>query len=83
MQFSRVSCLTHGALNFRVGLQETEVERLRGSLKIEYSLAAHGANKLWQLMHSEPFVPALGALTGGQAVQSVRAGLKAIYISGW
>ncbi|KAK9833387.1 hypothetical protein WJX81_000727 [Elliptochloris bilobata] len=62
---------------------EADVERLRGSLKIEYSLAAHGGNKLWQLMHSEPYVPALGALTGGQAVQSVRAGLKAIYISGW
>lgn len=59
------------------------MERLRGSVKIEYTLAARGANKLWELMHSEPYVPALGALTGGQAVQSVRAGLKAIYISGW
>jgi len=59
------------------------VERLRGSIKIEHTLAARGANKLWELMHSEPYVPALGALTGGQAVQSVRAGLKAIYISGW
>ncbi len=59
------------------------MERLRGSIKIEHTLAARGANKLWELMHSEPYVPALGALTGGQAVQSVRAGLKAIYISGW
>ena len=54
-----------------------------GSLKIEYTLATVGANKLWHLMKNEPFVPALGALSGNQAMQMVRAGLKAIYCSGW
>ena len=56
--------------------------KLRGSIKIEHSLATRGANKLWQLLHTEPFVPALGAQTGNQAVQMVKAGLKAIYLSG-
>jgi isocitrate lyase len=60
-----------------------DVERLRGSVHIEHTLATLGANRLWELLHSEPFVPALGALTGNQAVQMVRAGLKAIYLSGW
>ncbi|PZO82136.1 MAG: isocitrate lyase [Mesorhizobium amorphae] len=60
-----------------------EVERLRGSLPIRHSLAEHGANRLWQLLHEEPFVNALGAVTGNQAMQMVRAGLKAIYLSGW
>ena len=60
-----------------------DVVRLRGSIKIEYTLAELGARRLWDLMHSEPFVPALGALSGNQAVQMVRAGLKAIYVSGW
>ncbi|TVQ38329.1 MAG: isocitrate lyase [Wenzhouxiangella sp.] len=60
-----------------------EVMRLRGSVTIEYTLARMGAEKLWQLMHDEPFVNALGALTGNQAMQQVRAGLKAIYLSGW
>ena len=60
-----------------------EVLRLRGSLRIEYTLARHGAEKLWRLMHSEAYVHALGALSGGQAVQMVEAGLKAIYLSGW
>jgi isocitrate lyase len=60
-----------------------DVERLRGSIKIEHTLAKHGAERLWSLLHSEPFVHALGALTGNQAVQQVRAGLKAIYLSGW
>jgi hypothetical protein len=59
-----------------------DVLKLRGSIDIEYTLATRGANKLWQLIHTEPFVPALGALTGNQAVQMVRAGLKAIYLSG-
>lgn len=54
-----------------------------GSLKIEYTLATRGANKLWELLNSEPFVPALGALSGNQAMQMVRAGLKAVYCSGW
>jgi malate synthase len=60
-----------------------DVERLRGSVHIEHTLARMGAERLWELLHSEPFVPALGALTGGQAVQMVKAGLKAIYLSGW
>ncbi|KAF7633613.1 hypothetical protein Mgra_00007019 [Meloidogyne graminicola] len=48
-----------------------------------YTLATRGANKLWQLLHTEPYIAALGALTGNQAVQMVRAGLKAIYLSSW
>ena len=60
-----------------------DVRRLRGSIEIKYTLAEMGAERLWQLLHSEPYVSALGALTGNQAVQQVRAGLKAIYLSGW
>ena len=60
-----------------------DVVRLRGSIRIEHSLARRGAEKLWQMLHDEPFVPTLGALTGNQALQQVKAGLKAIYLSGW
>lgn len=60
-----------------------DVFKLRGSLQIEYTLAHKGAERLWELLHTEPYVKALGALTGNQAVQQVRAGLKAIYLSGW
>src|SRR5262245_57728596 len=60
-----------------------DVLRLRGSLAIEHTLARRGAERLWMLMHELPYVAALGALTGNQAVQQVRAGLKAIYLSGW
>src|SRR5438046_3477070 len=60
-----------------------DVIRLRGSLALEHTLAAHGAERLWSLMHELPYVNALGALTGNQAVQQVKAGLKAIYLSGW
>jgi len=60
-----------------------DVIRLRGSIQIEYTLARLGAERLWSLLHSEPYVAALGALTGNQAVQQVKAGLKAIYLSGW
>ena len=60
-----------------------DVVRLRGSVKVEHSLARRGAEKLWRLVNAEDFVPSLGALTGGQAVQQVKAGLKAIYLSGW
>jgi isocitrate lyase len=60
-----------------------DVVRLRGSVHIEHSLARLGAEKLWASLHSEPFVNALGALTGNQAMQQVKAGLKAIYLSGW
>jgi isocitrate lyase len=60
-----------------------DVERLRGSVQIEYTLARRGAEKLWSLLKTEPYVHALGALSGNQAMQMVRAGLKAIYLSGW
>jgi len=60
-----------------------DVQRLRGSVIIAHTLARRGAEKLWDLLHTEEFVPALGALTGNQAVQQVKAGLKAIYLSGW
>jgi isocitrate lyase len=60
-----------------------DVERLRGSFRIEYTLAREGAKRLWSLLKTEPPVTALGALSGNQAVQQVRAGLKAIYLSGW
>ncbi len=60
-----------------------EVIRLRGSVHIEHTLARMGAEKLWKLFETEPFVRALGAVTGNQAVQMVQAGLKAIYVSGW
>ena len=60
-----------------------DVLRLRGSVRIEYTLARMGAERLWHLLHTEPYVRALGALTGNQAIQQVQAGLKAIYVSGW
>ncbi len=60
-----------------------DIERLRGSIRIEHTLARRGAERLWELLHSQSYVAALGALTGNQAVQQVRAGLKAIYLSGW
>ncbi|HEX8795282.1 MAG TPA: isocitrate lyase [Polyangiaceae bacterium] len=62
---------------------KADVERLRGSVHIEHTLARMGAIRLWELLHTEAYVGALGALSGGQAVQMVRAGLKAIYLSGW
>lgn len=65
------------------GYTAEDVVRLRGSLQIEHTLARRGAEKLWSLMNNEPFVNALGALTGNQAMQQVKAGLKAIYLSGW
>ena len=60
-----------------------DVKRLRGSVPIRYTLAENGANRLWELLRTEDFVNALGAMTGNQAMQMVRAGLKAIYLSGW
>jgi len=69
------------------GLERTysaeDVFKLRGSFNIEYSIARMGAERLWKLMHDEEYVNALGALTGNQGVQQVRAGLQAIYLSGW
>ena len=60
-----------------------DVARLRGTVKIEYTLARLGAERLWELMRERPFIRALGALTGNQAVQQVKAGLEAVYLSGW
>jgi len=60
-----------------------EVVRLQGSLRVEYTLASRGARRLWDLLATEDYVPTLGALTGNQAVQQVKAGLQAIYLSGW
>ncbi|WP_028311044.1 isocitrate lyase [Derxia gummosa] len=65
------------------GYSAEDVVRLRGSIQIEHTLAKRGAEKLWNLITTEPFVNALGALTGNQAMQQVKAGLKAIYLSGW
>jgi isocitrate lyase len=60
-----------------------DVERLRGSVQIAHTLATRGANRLWELLKTEPYVNSLGAMSGNQAMQQVRAGLKAIYLSGW
>src|SRR5205823_10149379 len=60
-----------------------DVSRISGSIKIEYTLARMGAERLWNLLHTEPYVAALGAMTGNQAIQQVHAGLQAIYVSGW
>ncbi|MDE1712510.1 isocitrate lyase (plasmid) [Chromobacterium amazonense] len=65
------------------GYTAADVERLRGSLHVEHTLARHGAEKLWKLVNTEPYINCLGALTGGQAMQQVKAGVKAIYLSGW
>src|SRR6266705_1467588 len=60
-----------------------DVDRLRPSVPVEHTIARHGAERLWRLLQEEDYVAALGALSGGQAVQMVRAGLQAIYLSGW
>jgi isocitrate lyase len=65
------------------GYSAADVVRLRGSVAIEHTLARRGADKLWSLLNTEPFVNTLGALTGNQAMQQVKAGLKGIYLSGW
>src|SRR5262245_7679663 len=65
------------------GYSAEDVYRLRGSLQVEYTLARRGAEKLWRLMHERPYVNSLGALTGNQAMQQVKAGVPAIYLSGW
>jgi isocitrate/methylisocitrate lyase len=65
------------------GYGAEDVVRLRGSVQVEHTLARRGAQKLWTLMHERPFVNSLGALTGNQAMQQVKAGLPAIYLSGW
>jgi len=65
------------------GYTAADVERLRGSLQVEHTIARAGAEKLWNLVNNEPYINCLGALTGGQAMQQVKAGIKAIYLSGW
>lgn len=65
------------------GYTAEDVVRLRGSLKIEHTLARHGAERLWELVNNEAYINCLGALTGGQAMQQVKAGIQAIYLSGW
>jgi isocitrate lyase len=65
------------------GYSAADVVRLRGNLRIEYTLAKYGAEKLWKLLNTEDYINALGALTGNQAMQMAKAGLKAIYLSGW
>ena len=60
-----------------------DVARLRGSLQVEHTLARNGAERLWELLHTEDYLPTLGAITGAQAVQMVKAGAKGIYVSGW
>ncbi|HEX8963717.1 MAG TPA: isocitrate lyase [Rhodocyclaceae bacterium] len=65
------------------GYAAADVVRLRGSLPVEHSLARRGAERLWNLLHGETYLNCLGALTGGQAMQQVKAGVKAIYLSGW
>ncbi|CAN5809891.1 isocitrate lyase [soil metagenome] len=62
---------------------KADVEKLRGSFKVEHTIATLGARRLWEMLHTEDYVHALGALTGNMAVQQVRAGLKAVYLSGW
>lgn len=69
--------------NVKRGYKAADVVRLRGSLQIEYTLARRGAEKLWRLVNTEPYINCLGALTGGQAMQQVKGGVKAIYLSGW
>jgi len=69
--------------NVRRDYTAEDVVRLRGSLQIEHTLARNGAEKLWKLVNEEDYINCLGALTGGQAVQQVKAGIKAIYLSGW
>lgn len=70
-------------LGIKRGYTAADVVKLRGSVEIKHTLAERGAKRLWKLLHSEPYVAALGAMTGCQAVQQVQAGLKAIYLSGW
>jgi isocitrate lyase len=69
--------------NIKLNYTPEDVAKLSGSLPIQYSLAENGAKKLWELLHTEDYVPTLGTFTGNQAVQQIKAGLKAIYLSGW
>jgi isocitrate lyase len=82
-EFMSISTASDRFQGIRRDYTAADVEKLRGSIKIEYTLARLGANRLWQLLHERPFVRTLGALTGNQAMQQVKAGLEAIYLSGW
>ena len=86
-QFSPTEYVSNTAPGRYDGITRTysiaDVQKLRNSIRIDHTLAQRGSRRLWELLHSEPFVNALGALTGNQAMQQVRAGLKAIYLSGW
>ncbi len=88
MAYNDIDSLVDGEENGRFdGIERpydaAEVKRLRGSLPVRNTIAEEGAKKLWKLLKEEPYINALGAVTGNQAVQQVRAGLKAIYLSGW
>ncbi|RTK98787.1 MAG: isocitrate lyase, partial [Neisseriaceae bacterium] len=65
------------------GYTAADVERLRGSVQVQHTLAQNAAAKLWERLHTQPYINCLGALTGGQAMQQVKAGIQAIYLSGW
>ena len=88
-EFAKTLNLSNGDLHARRfdGIKrpysKADVEKLRGSIKVEHSLARQGAMRLWELLNTRQYVNTLGAMTGGQAVQMVRAGLEALYISGW
>ena len=69
--------------NIRRPYTTEDVKKLSGSVKIQYTLAQNGAEKLWDKLHSKKYVSALGALTGNQAMQQAKAGLDAVYLSGW
>ena len=75
--------LTSRFAGIRRDYTPNDIAKLQGSVVVEHTLARLGAERLWQLLHERPFVPALGALTGNQALQQVKAGLEAIYLSGW
>jgi len=77
------SSISDRFVNIKRDYTTADVKKLSGSLKIEYTLAKRGAEHLWYLLHKEPHIKTLGAVTGNQAVQMVKAGLKAIYLSGW
>jgi isocitrate lyase len=83
MAFDKISTTPERFAGITRNYSEADVLRLRGSYQIEHTVARLGAERLWELLHSEEFINALGAMTGNQAMQQVRAGLKAIYISGW
>ena len=80
---SRTGARTRAGRASSARYSAADVVRLRGSVRVEHTLARRGAEKLWNLVNTEPFVNTLGALTGNQAMQQVKAGLKAIYLSGW